>query len=212
MARVPDELTAAEAAPLMCAGTTTLNALVGREARPGDLVAVLGLGGLGHLATQFAVKLGFRTAVIGRGKDDEPLARTLGAHHYIDNAEEDPAAALSGMGGASLIVATAPNADAMSATIDGLAPRGQLVLVGATPDPLKVNPLQLIGGSRTVVGHSAGTARDAERTMAFAAVTGVRPMVETVAMEDIGAAFERMLGGAARFRMVLVTGNHSSAV
>jgi D-arabinose 1-dehydrogenase-like Zn-dependent alcohol dehydrogenase len=170
-------------------------------------VAVLGLGGLGHLGVQFAAKLGFRTVAIARGQDKKQLATELGARHYIDSSDEDVAAALDALGGAKVVLATVPNADAMTATIGGLTHRGELVVLGATPDPIKVSPLQLITGSKTIHGHPSGTARDVEETLAFAVLSGVRAMVEQVPLEQAGDAFDRMLSGDARFRMVLTTGN-----
>jgi alcohol dehydrogenase len=207
LAAIPDELTAVEAAPMGCAGVTTYNALRHSIAKPGDLVAVLGLGGLGHLGVQFAAKLGFRTVAIARGQDKKQLATELGARHYIDSSDEDVAAALDALGGAKVVLATVPNADAMTATIGGLTHRGELVVLGATPDPIKVSPLQLITGSKTIHGHPSGTARDVEETLAFAVLSGVRAMVEQVPLEQAGDAFDRMLSGDARFRMVLTTGN-----
>ncbi|GAA2718333.1 MULTISPECIES: alcohol dehydrogenase [Streptomyces] len=206
LARIPEELSATEAAPLGCAGVTTFNALRHSGAGPGDLVAVLGLGGLGHLGVQYAAALGFDTVAIARGAGKKDLAHKLGARHYIDSRDTDVAAALQDLGGAKVVLATAANSDAMSATIDGLAHRGELVVLGATPEPLTVTPLQLIMGSRTVHGHPSGTAQDVEETMAFSARNGIRPMVETVPLEEAGAAFARMLSGEARFRMVLTTG------
>ncbi|MFC5722881.1 alcohol dehydrogenase [Streptomyces gamaensis] len=205
-ARIPDGLSATEAAPLGCAGVTTYNALRRSAARPGDLVAVLGLGGLGHLGVQYAARFGFETAVIARGADKEPLARELGARHYIDSTAGDVAEALRALGGAKAVLATAASSEAMSATVDGLAHCGELLVLGATAEPLTVTPLQLINAGLTVHGHPSGTAQDVEDTMAFSALTGVRPMTETVPLEDVGEAFERMLSGAARFRMVLTTG------
>ncbi|MFF4407585.1 alcohol dehydrogenase [Streptomyces sp. NPDC001262] len=206
LARIPDELSAAEAAPLGCAGVTTFNALRHSAARPGDLVAVLGLGGLGHLGVQYATALGLDTVAIARGADKKDLAHKLGARHYIDSTATDVAEALQALGGAKVVLATAANSAAMSATVDGLAHRGELVVLGAVPEPLAISPLQLIMGSRTVHGHPSGTAQDVEETMAFTALSGVRPMIETMPLEETGAAFERMLSGDARFRMVLTTG------
>jgi alcohol dehydrogenase len=205
LARIPDELSAVEAAPLMCAGATTYNALTGSNARPGDLVAVLGLGGVGHMGVQYAAKLGFDTVAIARGPEKEELARQLGARHYIDSNAQDVAAQLSALGGARVVLATAVDSAAMAASVDGLGPRGQLVVVGASAEPLNINPLQLIFGSHSVVGHASGTSRQSEEALAFSALSGVRPMVETAPLEDIGAAFARMLSGQARFRMVLTT-------
>ncbi|MFI1164504.1 alcohol dehydrogenase [Streptomyces sp. NPDC020801] len=206
LARIPDQLTAAEAAPMGCAGVTTFNALRRTNAKPGDLVAVLGLGGLGHLGVQFANKLGFETVAIARGSDKEQLATALGAHHYIDSTAGDVAKSLQALGGATVVLATAANSDAMTATIDGLREHGELVVIGATPEPIQVSPLQLIMGSKAVHGHPSGTARDIEETMRFAALTGVRPMIEVMPLERVDEAFDRMVSGAARFRMVLATG------
>ncbi|MEU3062679.1 alcohol dehydrogenase [Streptomyces subrutilus] len=207
LARIPDELSAAEAAPLGCAGVTTFNALRHSAARPGDRVAVLGLGGLGHLGVQYAQQLGFETIAIARGTDKEPLARELGAHHYVDSTAGKVADALKRLGGAKVVLATAANSDAMTATIDGLTHRGQLIVLGAVPQPLKISPIQLIMGSRSIVGHPSGTAQDVQDTLAFSALKGVRPMIETVPLDEVNDAYQRMLSGAARFRMVLTTGN-----
>jgi alcohol dehydrogenase len=203
LAAIPDELPAAEAAPLLCAGVTTYNALRRCPALPGDLVAVLGIGGLGHLGVQYAAKLGFRTVAIARGADKEKLARQLGAEVYIDSQQQDPAQALTALGGASVVLATAANSQAMSATFGGLAPRGQLLVVGVAPEPIQISPAQLIMGSRSVVGHASGVALDSEQTLSFSAHTGVRPMIETAPLSDAATAVQRMLSGQARFRMVL---------
>ncbi|MER6916938.1 alcohol dehydrogenase [Streptomyces sp. NPDC000594] len=205
LARIPDGLSATEAAPLGCAGVTVFNALRHSAARPGDLVAVLGLGGLGHLGVQYAAAFGFDTVAIARGADKEELALRLGARHYLDSTAVTVADALRDLGGAKVVLATAASSDAMSRTVDGLTPRGELVVIGASPDPLDVTPLQLITGARSIRGHPSGTARDVEETMAFTARSGVRPMVETVPLAEAGAAFQRMRDGAARFRMVLTT-------
>jgi alcohol dehydrogenase len=203
LAHIPDELTAVEAAPMGCAGVTTFNALRRSPAGPGELVAVLGLGGLGHLGVQFAAKLGFETVAIARGADKEGIARTLGAHHYVDNNAGDVAKQLQALGGAKVVLATAASSDAMSATIDGLRHNGVLIVLGVTPKPIQVSPLQLIMSSRSVHGHPAGTARDVEETLRFAALTGVRAMVETRPLEEADAAYRRMLSGDAHYRMVL---------
>jgi alcohol dehydrogenase len=205
LARIPDEISAVEAAPLMCAGATTYNALRASNARPGDLVAVVGLGGVGHMGVQLAARLGFDTVAIARGPEKEELARRLGARHYIDSAAQDVAAELRNLGGARVVLATAIESAAMAAPVDGLAPRGQLVIIGASGDPLNINPLQLIFGSHSVVGHASGTSRQSEEALAFCALTGIRPMVEVAPLEEIGAAFAKMASGAARFRMVLTT-------
>jgi alcohol dehydrogenase len=203
LARIPDALTAAEAAPMGCAGVTTFNALRHSAARPGDLVAVLGLGGLGHLGVQFASKMGFETVAIARGAAKAELATELGAHHYIDSNEGTVARKLRALGGAKVVLATAANSEAMSATIDGLGRNGELVVVGATPEAIEASPFQLITLSKGLHGHPSGTAHDVEDTMRFAALTGVRPMIETRPLEEVGEAYERMMSGEARFRMVL---------
>jgi D-arabinose 1-dehydrogenase-like Zn-dependent alcohol dehydrogenase len=170
---------------------------------PGDVVAILGIGGLGHLGVQFANKLGFRTVAIARGADKAELARRLGAHHYIDGASEDVAAALNRLGGARAVLATASSAKAMTATIDGLAVRGRLIVVGADAEPIQVSPLQLIGASRSIVGHAAGASIDSQDTLAFSVLSGVRPMIETMPLARAPEAYARMMRGDARFRMVL---------
>jgi D-arabinose 1-dehydrogenase-like Zn-dependent alcohol dehydrogenase len=205
IARMPDDLPAEEAAPLMCAGVTTFNALRRSGARAGGLVAVLGIGGLGHLGVQFAVKLGFETVAVARGKEKEELARRLGAHHYIDSEAEDVAAALSQLGGAAAILATAANASAMTAAFGGLGVRGRMIVVGASGEPLAVTPGQLIGGNRSIHGHASGTSMDSQDTLAFSALTGVRPMIETMPLEQAAEAYVRMMSNKARFRIVLVT-------
>lgn len=205
LAAIPDEISAVEAAPLMCAGATTYNALRASNARPGDLVAVLGLGGVGHMGVQYASRLGYDTVAIARGPEKEELARQLGARHYIDSTVQDVAAELTALGGARVVLATAIQSSAMSAAVDGLGPRGQLVTIGAGADPLAISPLQLIFGSKSVVGHASGTSRQSEETLRFSALTGVRPMVEVAPLEEIGAAWQKMASGEARFRMVLTT-------
>jgi D-arabinose 1-dehydrogenase-like Zn-dependent alcohol dehydrogenase len=205
LARVPDDLPPEEAAPLMCAGVTTFNALRRSGARAGGLVAVLGIGGLGHLGVQFAVKLGFETVAIARGKEKEELASRLGANHYIDSEAEDVADALLRLGGAAAILATVTSASAMTAAFGGLGVRGTMIVVGATGEPLAVSPGQLIGGNRTIHGHASGSSMDSEDTLAFSALTGVRPMIETMPLEQAADAYDRMMGNKARFRMVLVT-------
>jgi alcohol dehydrogenase len=207
LAAIPDEISAVEAAPLMCAGATTYNALRNSAARPGDLVAVLGLGGVGHMGVQYAARLGFDTVAIARGTEKEESARRFGARHYIDSTTQDVAAELRGLGGARVVLATATEAAAMSACVDGLGPRGQLVVIGASADSLAINPLQLIFGSHSVVGHASGTSRESEDALAFSALTGIRPVVETAPLENVEDAVARMRSGEARFRMVLTTGN-----
>jgi D-arabinose 1-dehydrogenase-like Zn-dependent alcohol dehydrogenase len=203
LALIPDELAAEAAGPLMCAGVTTYNALRQSGARPGDLVAILGLGGLGHLGVQFAVKQGFKTVAIARGPEKEPLARKLGAHHYIDSTAEDIAQGLIERGRARVVLATVTATGPMSAAVNGLAPRGRLIVVGAAMEPLGVAPAQLIGGDKVIAGHASGTSMDSQDTLAFSALSGVRPMIETLPLERAGEAYERMMSGAARFRMVL---------
>jgi alcohol dehydrogenase len=205
-ARIPDSMSAVEAAPLGCAGVTTFNSLRRSAARPGELVAVLGLGGLGHLGVQFASKLGFETVAIARGADKAESATRLGAHHYIDATTGDVAEQLQALGGAKVVLATAGSSEAMSATIDGLRPGGELVVLGADPEPIQVSPFQIIAGSKTVHGHPSGTARDVEETLHFAALTGVRAMTETRPLDEVNAAYNRMLAGEVRYKMVLTTG------
>jgi D-arabinose 1-dehydrogenase-like Zn-dependent alcohol dehydrogenase len=206
LASVPDELAAEDAAPLLCAGITTFNALRNSGARPGDLVAVLGIGGLGHLAVQFAAKMGCRTVAIARGTEKAALARKLGAHHYVDSTAEDAAGALNTLGGARVVLATVTNAKAMSAAIGGLAVDGKLIVIGASPEALEVSPLLLISARRSILGWPSGTSIDSEDTMAFSVLAGIRPMIETMPLERASEAYDRMMSGAARFRMVLTTG------
>lgn len=207
LARVPDGLSAEEAGPLMCAGVTTFNALRRSPARAGDVVAVLGLGGLGHLGVQFAAKMGFHTVAIARGADKASLATKLGAHRYIDSTAGNPAAALQEMGGATAVLATAVDAGAMSALIPGLAPDGALLVIGAPHEPLAVPAFPLIGGRRAVQGAYSGTAIDSEDTLRFAVLSGVRSMNEVFPLARAAEAYDHMLSGKARFRAVLsVTG------
>jgi D-arabinose 1-dehydrogenase-like Zn-dependent alcohol dehydrogenase len=206
LARVPDQLSAAEAAPLMCAGVTTFNALRNAGARPGDLVAVHGIGGLGHLGVQFAAKAGFRTVAIARGQDKEALARQLGAHEYVDSAAQDPAAELKRLGGARVILSTVTDGKAMSATLGGLGIDGRLIVLGAAPDPLAVSAFLLIGGRRGVVGWPSGSSIDSQDTLAFSAQMGVRSMNELMPLERAAEGYDRMMSGKARFRVVLTTG------
>ncbi|WP_234945142.1 alcohol dehydrogenase [Anaeromyxobacter sp. Fw109-5] len=203
LAHVPDAFSAVEAAPMGCAGVATFNALRRSAARPGDLVAVLGVGGLGHLGVQFAAKLGFETVAIARGSEIAETAKKLGVHHYIDGDAGDVPAKLQKLGGAKVVLATASSAKAMSATIDGLRHNGELLVLGATPEPIEVSPFQLIATSRTVHGHPSGTARDVEETLRFAALAGIRPMTEVRPLEEVDAAYKRLMAGDARFRMVL---------
>jgi D-arabinose 1-dehydrogenase-like Zn-dependent alcohol dehydrogenase len=203
LARIPDALTAVEAAPLMCAGITTFNSLRHSAARAGDLVAILGIGGLGHLAVQYAAKMGFRTAAIARGSDKAPFAKSLGAAHYIDSANADVGAELQRLGGAKLVLSTVTAAEAMEPIFGGLGVDGQLLVVGASFAPLPVNTASMIGGRHSIQAWPSGTSADSEDTMNFSAQTGVRAMVETMPLERAQAAYDRMLSGAARFRMVL---------
>ena len=203
LAAIPETLSDAEAAPLLCAGITTYNALRHSGALPGDVVAVQGIGGLGHLGIQFANKFGYKVAAIGRGPENAALAKKLGASVYIDSKATNGAEELQKLGGARVILATAPNSKAMSELIDGLGPNGKLVVIGATFDPIEVTPVQLITGSRTIQGWAAGTPADSEDTLRFAELTGVRPMIETYPLEKAGEAYARMLSGKAQFRVVL---------
>jgi D-arabinose 1-dehydrogenase-like Zn-dependent alcohol dehydrogenase len=206
LASLPDDLAAEEAAPLLCAGITTYNALRRSGVRGGDRVAVLGVGGLGHLGVQFAVKLGMNTVAIARGAEKEPLARELGAHHYIDSTAGDPAQALLELGGVDLILSTVTSSDAMAAVFGGLRPRGKLLVVGASMEPIAVPAAALIAGSKAIVGHASGTSRDSEDTLAFSLLSGVRPMIETMPLESAAEAYQKMITGQARFRMVITTG------
>jgi len=203
---LPDSLSAIDAAPLLCAGVTTYNALRNAPLRSGDLVAVQGVGGLGHLGIQFARRMGFRTVAIARGSGKEKLAKALGAISYIDTQTEDPAAALQRMGGARVIRATAASASSMGPLIAGLAPRGRLIVAGASPEPIQVEPVHLIFGARSVEGTLTGTAVDIEDTLAFSVLENVRAMIETVPLERAAEAYARMMRGDARFRIVLTTG------
>ncbi|MBX7222482.1 MAG: alcohol dehydrogenase [Blastocatellia bacterium] len=206
LALIPDELSAVEAGPLMCAGITTYNALRNSGARGGDVVAVHGIGGLGHLGIQFAAKMGFRTVAIARGKDKEALALKLGAHHYIDSAEQDPVAELTKLGGAKVILSTVTSGKAMSSVVGGLGVNGKLVVVGAADAPLEVSGLWLLSGRRSITGWPSGSAIDSQDTMAFSALTGVRSMSEIYPLDRAGEAYERMMSGKAQFRVVLTTG------
>jgi len=205
LARVPKELTPVEGAPLMCAGITTFNALRNSGARPGDLVAVLGLGGLGHLGVQYAAKMGFRTVGIARGKDKEALARKLGAIHYIDSQAQDPAAELAKLGGARVILATVTAGDAMSAVQGGLGPKGTLMVIGAAQS-MQISPLVLITGAQEIKGWYSGNAVDSQDTLAFSVMSGVRSMNEVYPLDKVTEAYERMASGKARFRVVLTMG------
>ena len=200
---LPQNLGAVEAAPLLCAGITTYNALRHSGALPGDLVVVQGVGGLGHLGIQFAAKFGYAVAAIGRGSETGARARKLGAHWYIDSTVTNAAETLQQMGGARVILATAPSSSAMSALVGGLGPNGKLVVVGAAFDPIEVTPVQLITGSRSIQGWASGTPADAEDTLRFAELTGVRPLIETSPLARAAEAYGRMLSGKAEFRVVL---------
>ncbi len=202
---IPEGLSDIEAAPLLCAGITTFNALRHCGASPGDLVAVQGIGGLGHLGIQFANKFGYRVAAVGRGSEIAALAKKLGASVYIDTKSTNAAEALQKLGGAQVILATAPSSKAMSALIDGLGPNGKLMVIGATFDPIEVTPIQLISGSRTIQGWASGTPADSEDTLRFAELTGVRPMIETYPLEKAAEGYARMMSGDAQFRVVLTT-------
>jgi D-arabinose 1-dehydrogenase-like Zn-dependent alcohol dehydrogenase len=205
LALIPDALAAAEAGPLMCAGITTFNALRHSGAQPGDVVAILGIGGLGHLGVQFAAKMGFKTIAIARGADKAPLAKQLGAWQYIDSQAQEPAAELRKLGGAKVILATATSGKALSAVLGGLGVDGKMVIVGAA-DPLEVSPLLLIGGRRSVMGWPSGSSIDSQDALRFSALTGVRSMNEVFPLERAAEAYERMMSGKARFRVVLTTG------
>jgi D-arabinose 1-dehydrogenase-like Zn-dependent alcohol dehydrogenase len=202
LALVPDDLGSVDAAPLMCAGVTTFNCLRNSGARPGDLVAVVGIGGLGHLAVQFAAKMGCKTVAIARGTDEEPLARQLGAHYYMDNKTQDPAAELQKLGGAKVILATVTSADAMKAVLGGLGVRGKLMVIGVVPS-LEVNTVQMILGNQSVSGWYSGTSLDSQDTLAFSVLSGVRSMNEAFPLDRAAEAYDHMLSGKARFRVVL---------
>jgi D-arabinose 1-dehydrogenase-like Zn-dependent alcohol dehydrogenase len=202
VARIPEQLAATDAGPLMCAGVTTYNSLRNSGARPGATVAVLGIGGLGHLGVQYAAKMGFRTIAISRGADKEDLARQLGAHEYIDTQKLPAAEGLKKLGGADLVLATAPSAEAIDGTVDGLKPRGKLLIVAAPFEPLKVGAMGLLSG-KTIAGWPSGSAIDSEDAMAFSALTGVRPRVEVFKLEQAEQAFAKVMENKARFRAVL---------
>jgi propanol-preferring alcohol dehydrogenase len=203
LVRIPEGMTSIEAAPLLCAGLTTFTALQQIESRPGALVAVQGIGGLGHLGLQYASKLGYRVAAIARGTDKAELAAKLGAEHYIDSAGEDPGAALRKLGGAAAIIATAASGASMSPLIAGLAPRGRMMVVGAAPDPISVQTTELIFGTRTLSGSLTGSSIDNEDNLRFSLARGIHPMTEVLPMADAAKAYEHMLSGQARFRVVL---------
>ncbi|CAM3383219.1 alcohol dehydrogenase [Aequorivita lipolytica] len=204
VANIPKELSSEEAAPLLCAGITVYNAMRNSNIRPGDVVAVQGIGGLGHLAVQYANKMGMRTVALSHSDDKEKLAKDLGAHHYINTEKQDAVKELQKLGGAKLIVATAPHADAISAVIDGLGIDGQLICIGATGDAIEVSPMQLLQKRKSVSGWPSGTAIDSEDTLNFSALTNTKPMIETYKLDDVEKAFKRMMDNKARFRVVLV--------
>lgn len=204
LALIPDDLSFVEAGPLMCAGVTTYNSMRNSGTRPGEVVAILGIGGLGHLAVQYATKMGFYTIAIARGKDKEALAKKLGAKHYIDSEAEDPARALNKLGGARLILSTVTNSQAMGAVIGGLSTNGKLILLGASADPIEVSPMALIRKGLTIYGWPSGSSMDSQDTMLFSARNDVKAMVETYPLEKAAEAYERMMSNKARFRIVLV--------
>jgi D-arabinose 1-dehydrogenase-like Zn-dependent alcohol dehydrogenase len=207
LVRIPEDLTSVEAAPLLCAGVTTFKALRNSKARAGDLVAIQGVGGLGHLAIQFARQMGFRVAAIARGPGKEALARTLGADRFIDSTAEEPGAALQALGGARLIVATAANSSSMSPLIRGLAPHGEMVVAGVGGDePIALSPVEMLFGERTVSGTLTGSPADSEDTLAFSVLRGIRARIETVPLAEAARAYRRMMDNEARFRMVLTMG------
>lgn len=203
LARIPDELSDIDAAPLLCAGITTYNALRNSGARGGDLVAIQGMGGLGHLGIQYANKLGFKTVALSRGRDKEQLARQLGAHVYIDTQASNVAEELTKLGGARVILATAPSSKAITELVDGLSKHGTLLIAAASGEPLQVSPLQLLLFGRSIEGWYSGTAKDSEDTLNFSALTGVRPRIETYTLDQVNEAYEHMISGQARFRAVL---------
>lgn len=207
VAHVPDELSATEAAPLMCAGITTYNALRNSGAHPGDVVAILGIGGLGHLGIQFASKMGFKTIALARGKEEEELVKKLGAIQYIDNRSQNSVEELNKLGGAKVILATAPSGKAMSQILGGLAVDGKIVIIGASDEPIEVNPLLFIQGRRSLIGWPSGTSIDSQDTLSFSVLSGIRPMNEVFPLERAAEAYDLMMSGKARFRCVLTTGN-----
>ena len=203
LAAVPDDLKSEDAAPLLCAGITTFNSLRHSGASAGDLVAVLGVGGLGHLGVQFAAKMGFKTVAIARGEDKGPLAKKLGAHIYIDSTSQDAAKELTRLGGAKVILATVTDGKSMSSVVTGLGVDGKLLVLGASADPIEVSPLLLIGPRRSIAGWPSGTAPDSEDTLKFSVLSNVRPMIETFPLAKAAEAYQRMMSGKARFRVVL---------
>ena len=207
LASIPDELSATDAAPMMCAGITTYNALRNSGARVGDIVAILGIGGLGHLGIQFAAKMGFKTIAIARGKDKEELVKKLGARYYIDSKSQNPVEELVKLGGAKIILGTVPSGKAMSAVLGGLAINGKLIMIGASDEPLEVSPIFFLSGRRSVAGWPAGTSIDSQDTLSFSVLSGIRPMNEIFPLEQATEAYEQMMSGKARFRAVLTTGH-----
>jgi D-arabinose 1-dehydrogenase-like Zn-dependent alcohol dehydrogenase len=207
LALIPDQISAVEAAPLMCAGVTTFNSLRNSGAHVGDVVAILGIGGLGHLAIQFAAKMGFKTIAIGRGKDKEELARKLGATHYVDSQSQNAAEELAKIGGAKIILGTVPSANAMSAVLGGLSPNGKLMIIGASDEPLQVPINQFIARRQSVMGWPGGSSIDSQDTLTFSALSGIRSMNEIFPLENAEDAYERMMSGNVRFRSVLTTGH-----
>jgi D-arabinose 1-dehydrogenase-like Zn-dependent alcohol dehydrogenase len=207
LASIPDELSSTEAAPLMCAGITTYNALRNSGARVGDVVVILGVGGLGHPGIQFAAKMGFKTIAIARGKDKEELVRKLGARQYIDSKSQDPVEELVKLGGAKIILATVPSGKAMSAVLGGLAVNGKLIMIGASDQPLEVSPNFFLSGRRAVIGWPSGTSIDSQDTLSFSVLSGVRSMNQVFPLESAADAFDLMMSGEARFRAVLTTGH-----
>jgi D-arabinose 1-dehydrogenase-like Zn-dependent alcohol dehydrogenase len=207
VAVIPNELSATEAAPLMCAGITTYNALRNSGARVGEVIAILGIGGLGHLGVQFASKMGFNTIAIGRGKDEEELVKRLGARQYIDSRSQNAVEELTKLGGAKVILGTVPSGKAMSPILGGLAVNGKLIMIGVSEEPVEVPPALYVIGRRSLVGWPAGTSIDSQDTLSFSVMSGVRPMTEVYPLERAGEAYEQMMSGRARFRAVLTTGH-----
>ena len=206
LALIPNDLADVDAAPLMCAGVTTFNSLRHSGAKTGDLVAILGIGGLGHLGVQFAAKAGYNTVAIARGQDKAPLAKELGAHHYIDSTTQDFTAELQKLGGASVILSTLTDAPSLTQALGGLGPNGKLLIVGVPEKPFEVSTIPLVMGNRTIAGWASGTGMDSEDTLNFSALTGVRPKIETYTLDKAPEAFDRMMSGKARFRVVITTG------
>jgi D-arabinose 1-dehydrogenase-like Zn-dependent alcohol dehydrogenase len=205
LASIPEELRSIEAAPLMCAGITTYNALRNSGARVGDVVAILGIGGLGHLGVQYAAKMGFNTVAIGRGKDEEELVKRLGARKYIDNRSQDSVQELNKLGGAKVILATVPSGKAMSAVLGGLSVNGKLIVIGASDEPIEASPTLLLSGRRSIVGWPSGTSIDSQDALSFSVLAGIRPMTEVFPLEEVADAYNQMISGRARFRAVLTT-------